>query len=292
MRFREAKDSFIISRESKNCAQGTWYEMLLDMFNNFLIENGVSFDKCNVTHLRMYLRYLSKEKKFADSYVFGHFRVIKAFFNYLTKEGLLKTNPAATLEKPRQEKKLFPILTPSQVKLLLEQPDKRKFEGYRNYVMMKVLYETGIRLGELLNIQLEHMNLEQGIIRVFGKGSKERLVFMGLKLRQELRRYLARRPNEGSSYLFINRYGLRTDKSCFQQSMRIYGRRAGIKGVRVSPHTFRHTFATEFVKRDGNLKVLKELLGHRDLETVEVYLTLDKEHLRQAFLKRSPLDNL
>lgn len=294
MRFREALESFLMSRESKNCARGTveWYELMLNKFHSFLIENKVNFDKCTVHTLRAYLRHLGRDLNYSDKYILGHYRVLKAFFNYLTKEGLINDNPTKNLEKPRQEQKLFPVLSQSQVKLLLEQPDKNTFEGYRNFVMMKVLYETGIRLQELLNIQLEHLNIEQGFIQVFGKGNKERFVFMGVKLRQELYRYLKKREHIYSSYLFVNRNGLPVDRRTFQYSLKRYGEKAGIKGVRVSPHTFRHTFATEFVKRDGNLKVLKELLGHRDLETVEVYLTLDKDHLRQAFLKRSPLDNL
>lgn len=294
MRFREAKDSFIISREGKNCSSKTveWYELMLNKFQNYLRENDISFDKVQVNTLRLYLRYLSKDKKYSDKYLLGHFRVLKAFFNYLYFEKLITENPVANLQKPRQERKLFPVLSPSQVKLILDQPDRTTFEGYRNHIMIKVLYETGIRLQELINIQLEHIDLQQGYIRVFGKGNKERFVFMGVKLRQELHTYLIRRKHIASSFLFVNQYGLPVYKRTFQTSLTLYGKQAGIKGVRVSPHTFRHTFATEFVKRDGNLKVLKELLGHRDLETVEIYLTLDKDHLRQAFLKRSPLDNL
>lgn len=294
MRFREAVDSFIISREGKNCSRKTieWYELMLAKFQEFLRDQDINFDKCSVTTLRMYLRHLSKDCKFSDKYILGHFRVLKAFFNYLAAEGLIPENPAANLDKPKVEQKLFPVLSQNQVKAILEQPDRSTFEGYRNYVMIKVLYETGIRLTELLNIQTEHISIEQGYMRVFGKGNKERFVFMGVKLRQELIRYLQRRRDISSSFLFVNQYGLPVDARTFQQSLKVYGEKAGIKGVRVSPHTFRHTFATEFVKRDGNLKVLKELLGHRDLQTVEVYLTLDKEHLRQAFLKRSPLDNL
>ena len=294
MRFREALDSFLMSREGKNCARGTvdWYEMMLTKFQNFINDNNITFDKCNVATLRMYLRHLKRDMCYSDKYVAGHHRVLKAFFNYLYKEELIQDNPAAKLERPRQEQKLFPVLSPSQVRLILEKPDRTTFEGYRNFVMIKVLYETGIRLQELLTIQVEHTDLEQGFIRVFGKGSKERFVFMGVKLRQELHRYMIKRQHIASSFLFINKYGLPAARRGFQESLKRYGELAGVKGVRVSPHTFRHTFATEFVKRDGNLKVLKELLGHRDLETVEDYLTLDKDHLRQAFLKRSPLDNL
>jgi len=124
-------------------------------------------------------------------------------------------------------------------------------------------------------------------MRVFGKGNKERFVFMGVKLRQELHRFLLKRKNIASSYLFITRDGLPVDQRSFQTSLTYYGKKAGIKGVRVSPHTFRHTFATEFLKREGNLKDLKELLGHKDFETVEIYLTLDAKPKRGRKPKNS-----
>jgi integrase/recombinase XerD len=294
MRYREAVDSFLMSREGKNCSRKTilWYEWMLRKFHKFLKENEINFDKCTVTTLRMYLRYLSRDQMYSDRYILGHYRVLKAFYNYLIREGLINENPTANLEKPKVEKKLLPILSQNQVKLILAQPNKETFEGYRNFVMIKVLYETGIRLGELLNLQLDHVSIEGGYMRVFGKGNKERFVFMGVKLRQELHRYLLKRKDIASSHLFITRYGFPVDNRSFQTALTEYGKKAGIKGVRVSPHTFRHTFATEFLKREGNLKDLKELLGHRDFETVEIYLTLDNEHLKKAFQKRSPLDNL
>jgi len=110
MRFREALDSFLISRKGKNCSNRTveWYELMLGKFHNYLRDNDISFDKVQVNTLRLYLRYLSRDKKYSDKYLLGHYRVLKAFFNYLYFEKLIPENPASNLQKPRQEKNSYP----------------------------------------------------------------------------------------------------------------------------------------------------------------------------------------
>ena len=118
MRFREAIDSFLISREGKNCSRRTvdWYELMLAKFNNFLRDTEVAFNNVTTTTLRLYLRHLSRDKNYSDKYILGHYRVLKAFYNYLIEEKLISENPTSNLAKPRQENKLFPILSQSQVK--------------------------------------------------------------------------------------------------------------------------------------------------------------------------------
>lgn len=213
------------------------------------------------------------------------FAAIKGFFTFLVEENLMGKNPAADIESPRITAKLPQTLTWEEVEGLLNAPDVKTPGGLRDKAMLELLYATGLRVSELVNLETAHLNLEVGYLRTMGKGSKERLIPMGEEAAAWVGRYLKEaRPvflkTRKSPHLFLNRRGTRMSRQYFWRKIKEYSLAAGIH-IRISPHGLRHSFATHLVERGADLRAVQAMLGHADIATTQIYTQVTRERLKK-----------
>ncbi len=209
---------------------------------------------------------------------------VRSFHRFLTKEGLARENPAAGQEAPARWKRLPDYLGEEDVDRLLAAPDPATPGGLRDRAMLELLYATGLRVSELVGLELGQVHLEAAFLRTMGKGSKERLVPFGDQAADWVRRYLAEARGallglRRSPHLFLSRRGQKLSRQFFWRLVRDYGRKAGIPRE-IHPHTLRHSFATHLVSRGADLRAVQMMLGHSDLSTTEIYT-----HVAQIRLK-------
>jgi integrase/recombinase XerD len=217
---------------------------------------------------------------------------LKSFFKYLVGESLIKENPVETLETPKIWRKLPQTLSLDEVESLLNQPNLETPLGLRDKAMLEVLYATGVRVSELISLELKDLNLEVGFIRSFGKGGKERVVPLGEVAQSYLKLYLEQsRPrlanNRSLSALFISRRKTAMTRQAFWKILKQYALKANIS-VAVSPHTLRHAFATHLLERGADLRSVQQMLGHSDISTTQIYTHVVQERMREVFDKCHP----
>jgi integrase/recombinase XerD len=218
---------------------------------------------------------------------------IKSFYKFLLLEDVIETDPTSLLEPPRIGRKLPEVLNHEEVKEILAQIDLSTPAGRRNKAMLEVLYGCGLRVSELTELRLSHVFFDQEFIRVTGKGNKERLVPIGRIALKEIRNYLPDRNSlpkierDHEDILFLNRRGRRLSRVMVFTMTKDLVSAAGIK-KNISPHTFRHSFATELIDRGADLRAVQEMLGHESILTTEIYTHLDREFLRDAIIRFHP----
>lgn len=265
---------------------------LIDFFQ-FLKTRGVgSLGEVDKHVLRDYLTHLT-DRKLVKASIARRMSALRSFFSYLVREGITATNPAAAISSPKLEKRLPSFLTVAETVRLLTTPDLAKPEGLRDRALMELLYASGLRVSELVNLNLEQVNLETGEIRVWGKGAKERVVLIGKPAAAALSTYISEgRPRltgkKTTSALFLNRYGVRIIARQVEKIVEKYGRIAGI-GKRVHPHLLRHTFATHLLDGGADLRVVQELLGHADLSSTQIYTHVTKSKAQKIYLSAHPM---
>lgn len=215
---------------------------------------------------------------------------LRSFLKYLNREGLLKKNPARLISSPKLPKQLPRFLTVDEVFGLVEKPGGFSFIEQRDRAMLELLYSSGLRVGELSGLNVEDVNLDEGLVKVMGKGRKERIVPVGSKAREALRSYLVEKilQKKSDKALFVSRNGKRLDPRGVRRIVRKYSLALGIEG-KVSPHTLRHTFATHLLQSGADLRVIQELLGHASLSTTQKYTHLDITHLMDIYDKAHPM---
>jgi len=216
---------------------------------------------------------------------------LRQFFRFLQREEQVTANPVELLDSPRLPQRLPQVMGEAEVAALLAAPDPNTPGGLRDQALLEVLYATGLRVSELVGLTLKQLDLRRGVVRPFGKGSKERVVPMVPLAVEKLQLYLTEgRPQllKGceSPYVFVNRRGGRLSRQGFWKLLKQYARKAGIKTL--SPHTLRHSFASHLLSRGANLRVLQMLLGHADLATTQIYTHLDAVRLKQVHKKSHP----
>lgn len=218
---------------------------------------------------------------------------IKSFYRFLLLEDVIETDPTTLLESPRTGRKLPEVLNHEEVERVLAQIDLSSPAGRRNKAMLEVLYGCGLRVSELTQLRLSHVYFDQEFIRVTGKGNKERLVPIGRMALKEIRNYLPDRHSlpkierEHEDILFLNRRGRRLSRVMVFTMIKDLVAAAGIK-KNISPHTFRHSFATEMIDRGADLRAVQEMLGHESILTTEIYTHLDRDYLRDAIIRFHP----
>lgn len=268
------------------------YRYVFDSFGKWYGQEEL----CGITanQLRGYLAYLAGEKNYKPNSVHVCFRCLRTFFNFLAREGLLEDNPIKLIKPPRLPKAFPFVLSEIQVQGLLKAPDKNSWAGLRNYVMLLTFLDTGLRLSELINLELKDLDLTSRSLRVIGgKGNKTREIFMGKTLQKALVKWLKTRgffPYEEA--LFPTQKGERFKPRQLLQIIHRLAKKAGISGVRCSPHTLRHTFATNYIRNGGDPFSLQQLLGHSDIKTVMIYVHMGGTALREAHAKFSPVDRM
>jgi tyrosine recombinase XerC len=241
--------------------------------------------------LRDYLSYLVG-RGIVKASIARKLSAIRSFYRYLVREGILKTNPIERASSPKLDKRLPSFLTLDEVERLLNAPDLSTPQGQRDRALLELLYASGLRVSELVSLDLNQINLDTSEIRVWGKGSKERVVLMGKPATEALGNYLEQsRPKllgkKKNNAIFLNRYGQRLPERSVQRILADYAAKAGIE-KRVHPHILRHTFATHLLDGGADLRVVQELLGHARLSSTQIYTHVTKSQARKVYLSAHP----
>lgn len=234
-----------------------------------------------------------KERGLAAATIARKLAAIKAFYRFMTAEGYMDANPAEVVEAGTKGIKLPRVLSEDEVVRLLNQPDITTAEGFRDRTMLEVLYATGMRVSELINLTLERVDLNMKYIIAFGKGSKERIVPLGSVAAEFLQHYLEKvRPkltheDRNTNIVFLAFGGHELTRQRFWQIIRAYGRKANIN-KELTPHILRHSFATHLLDNGADLRSVQELLGHSDISTTQIYTHLTNKRLRDIYAKAHP----
>lgn len=221
---------------------------------------------------------------------------IKAFYKYLLMEDLISVNPAELIEGPKKNHKMPEVLSFHEIQAMLEAIDLSEPHGHRNRAMLETLYASGLRVSELVNLRLTNLFLEVGFIKVVGKGNKERLVPIGEEAIKHIRLYLeqdrSRLTNikrEHENFVFINRLGKKLSRVFIFLIIKDLAKKVGIL-KNISPHTFRHSFATHLIEGGADLRAVQEMLGHESITTTEIYTHLDNDFLKETIMLYHPLN--
>lgn len=262
------------------------YERDLGKLFAFLSSRGVSHpDAIDSRHLREFIYHL-KDQGLAPATIRRNISSVKGYFVFLMEEGVLDRDPGEGLESPRVGRKLPNVLSVEEIGQILEAPDSSHPLYWRDRSILEILYATGVRVSELLDLKLINLDLKEGICTVFGKGSKERIVPLGKPARRAVERYLREvRPvldqGKGRGVVFLNNRGTPLSRMAIWNLVRKSAEGAGI-GREISPHTFRHSFATHLLEGGADLAAVQELLGHADISTTQIYTHVDREYLREV----------
>jgi tyrosine recombinase XerC len=282
-------------KATKNQSENTIkaYAEDLTQFAEFLKQKKISeqdVDSIDRSQIRGFLSYL-KKRDISKRSISRKLSAIRSFFKYLEIEGLVKENVAADINTPKLSKKLPLFLYPKEVDLLLNAPPETVL-GIRDKAIMELLYATGMRVGELVSLKLNDINMGCNDIIVFGKGSRERVVFFGQKAAESLEVYLNKsRPflvkDISCNDLFLNKLGTAITARSVRRIIDKYVKATSLNKD-ISPHTLRHTFATHMLNNGADLKTVQELLGHVSLSTTQIYTHVTKERLKQVYDKTFP----
>ena len=257
------------------------YKNDLNKFNEYL--NHANILKVDMNDIQKYLKTISNQKTTS----IAHFiTVINSFYNFLLSEEIIKNNPCENISQPKQDKKLPSYLTEEEVTKLLDVRLDTPY-SYRNKAMLELLYATGIRVSELISLKLSDVDLNNAIVRVMGKGSKERIIPLGDIAINYLKLYInTYRPvllkNKTSEFLFINNLQNGITRQGF---FKIIKQECKVSGIskNVSPHILRHSFATHLLSHGADLKVIQDLLGHSDITTTQIYAHLVNEKIKNDY---------
>ncbi|MFA5355808.1 MAG: tyrosine recombinase XerC [Candidatus Omnitrophota bacterium] len=261
------------------------YKLDLDDFKKFLGETAL--DKIDYLLLRKYLAIL-KEKNLSSRSVGRRLSALRSFFKFLVREGHLKINPIVVLSSPKQDKHLPTFLTEDEVDKLITAVKLASERDYRDKAVIETFYSTGIRVSELVGLNIDDIDFISGIIKVLGKGKKERIVPVGETALTAIRAYLDKRKKvKEPEVLFLNKNGTRITDRGIRDVLDKYIRLASLKHG-VSPHTLRHSFATHLLNRGADLRSVQELLGHVNLSTTQIYTHLTTEKLKSVYNKAHP----
>lgn len=254
-------------------------------------QGNLALDQIEPSTLVEYLQYLQTLGLQAAS-VTRKLAALRSFFQYLVRERQLKKDPSATLDSMKIPRKLPKALSEADVKKLLEQPGASRPADLRDRAMLEVMYASGVRVSELISLKISDINREMGYLRCFGKGSKERIVPMGLVALDAVEDYLNRaRPKLARRFsgeiLFLNHLGRKLSRQGFWQIIQAAARRVGIETT-VTPHMLRHSFATHLLDHGADLRSVQEMLGHADISTTQIYTHVSRRRIREVYDKAHP----
>lgn len=295
--FEMALDFFLRDCRVRNLSESTvrYYRNELFTFRKILEQQQLDTNPNKITSKvikeNVILAMMDDDRK--ESAINARLRAVRSFFNFLERERLVVQNPMDSVKLVRQKQPVIETFSREQINALLRQPNQRTFTGLRDYTIILLLFETGLRIKELVNIRIDDVKFEENMIRIRSpKGSKERVVPFQATMKRQLRKYLAIRGDVGHDFLFVSIDDKPVAIRTFQERFSKYGKQAGIKNVRCSPHTCRHTFAKMFVENGGHAFTLQAILGHTSLEMTRRYVNLFSKEIGQAHKKYSPVERL
>ncbi len=242
-------------------------------------------EKVNYLVLRKYLAYL-KERGLKNRSIARKLASIRSFFRFLTREGYIKENPTLVLSSLKMDKNLPHFLTEEQMNDLIQAPDLKSKFGLRDKAIIELLYSTGMRISEMTGLDVDSVDFISGVVKVAGKGKKERLVPVGDKAIGALREYLDKRKNQ-SKKLFLNKNNTPLGARGVRVVLDKYIHLMALK-EKISPHTLRHSFATHLLNRGADLRSVQELLGHANIATTQIYTHLTTQRLKEIYNKAHP----
>ncbi|MED4840424.1 tyrosine-type recombinase/integrase [Weizmannia sp. CD-2023] len=295
--FQTALNLFLDDCALRNLREHTlkFYAGEITTFKKILEEQGIDTEPHRITEkvIENNLILYMKEQGLKTVTINTRLRAIRAFFNFLEKKKFISNNPMKDIHLLKDRRHVVETFSKEQLHSLLNAPDMHTFTGVRDYTIMCLLLETGIRANELIGIDLQDVRIHEGEILIkHAKTYRERIVPIQKEMRRILKNYVAIRGIVETQALFITIDGTRLTKRQLQNRIAFYGHRAGLHGVRCSPHTFRHTFAKESVKNGAGIFELQQILGHTSMEMVRVYVNLFSEDVKQQHKKFSPLKTL
>ena len=268
------------------------YEKDLELFNKYLKENKITNIKSiDYNTIRKYLSHLHDEKYEASS-VSRKISALRSFFKYNIKEKTIINNPMTLISNPKKEKKLPKYLNYEEIERLINSIEIDTKEGIQERLIIELLYSTGIRVSELVNIKLKDIKIKENQINILGKGNKERIVLFGEKAKDLIKQYMNAfkeyyQGNIINEYLLVNKKGKQLTTNKIELIVKDALRKSALK-QNISPHTLRHTFATHMLDSGADLKSVQELLGHENLKTTAIYTHISNERLKHVFINSHP----
>jgi len=262
------------------------YEADISSFFQWLDNEDLKYKNLQEDHINQYISFLF-QRKMRSSSVNRKISSIKSFYIFLVKRNFLKNSPLNDLVTPKQEKYLPESMSEAEVDKLLNSPDVANKIENRDKAMIEMLYATGMRISELVNLKITDVDMKRCVVKVFGKGSKERLVPFGETALDSLRSYLNEREQSSSKEIFLSNRGKKMTRVAFWQRVKVYLIRENLKNS-ISPHTLRHAFATHLLNRGADLRSVQLLLGHSDLSTTQIYTHIAKQRLSDVLKKHHP----
>ena len=292
---RQILDAFIDNIWiEKGLSQNTLdsYRSDLEQFSKWLEKNNLSYIKTSKKEILSYLSFLF-QKGLGSKTVARKLSSLKSFFRYLVFKSIIPNDPSSEVETPKLLKSIPKSISEKEVEALLAAPDEKTDIGLRDKTMIETLYSCGLRISELTNLELLNLNLRQGVIRVIGKGQKERLVPMGDQLIGLLELYISSsRKNllnkRHSDFLFLSARGQRMTRQSFWHRIKHYCLASGFEPDKISPHVLRHAFATHLLNNGADLRVVQLLLGHSDLNTTQIYTEVARQRLKRLHTEHHP----
>ncbi|MED5451498.1 MAG: site-specific tyrosine recombinase/integron integrase, partial [Candidatus Neomarinimicrobiota bacterium] len=283
-----------ILKIERNYSNNTISSYLSDLksFDSFLEKNGIDFEKLNNKHTKLFFRDLSK-KKFSPRTIKRKFSSLSSYFNFLLDRRIIKNNPLNGVFTPKIPKILPEILTIEEINsiFLAAESSKNEILSLRDRCILEMLYSSGLRVSEVCELKINNIQFDLDLIRFFGKGSKERIIPLTYYARKWLKKYLSEsrkilssRSKKSSNYVFLSNNGLSLTRMAIWLSVKKYVNSAGVL-KKISPHTFRHSFATHLIDGGANLIEVQALLGHADISTTEIYTHLSREFVESEYMK-------
>ncbi len=278
-------------RISKNLSQNTLASYTRDIrqFLSYLQDVGLNFKTVKKTHIIAYILYLQKQNR-ATSTILRSIASIRAFYHVLIKNGILESDPTVNLEAPKIDKKLPSILSVEEVDKLLSVPDCSTSKSIRDKAMLEIIYATGIRVSEMISLNVEDINLELGFVKC--NGPKERVIPLGNSALNSLSLYIKESrevllKNRVNDSLFLNFHGERMTRQGFWKIIKYYALKAGIK-TEITPNTLRHSFASHLIENGADLKSVQQMLGHSDISTTQIYAEMTKKRISDVYKRYHP----
>lgn len=262
------------------------YQNDLQKFNEYVDKNNKQIDR---KYMQNYIEYLSKEMN--PKSVSRNISTLKSFCKFLMLNKEIKTNPMEEISNPKIRKSLPKVLTEEEINKLLDIPLNNHFD-YRNIAMLELMYSSGLRVSELVNLKVNDVDLDEGLVRIFGKGSKERIVPLDDYAIDEINTYITSHRRElfkhgENDYLFLNNHGEKMTRQGFFKILKKIAQEKNIK-TEFSPHTLRHSFATHLLKHGADLRSIQELLGHSDISSTQIYTHITNERLKKNYTEFHP----
>jgi integrase/recombinase XerD len=268
------------------------YSRDLAQYIDFLYKNNINtIGQSDTASILSWIINLKKKELSAKSRA-RHIITIRGFYKFLIKEKLISFDPVKNIDIPKTGLSLPEVISSKEMELLIDSVDTKNPRGLRNAAMLETLYGAGLRVSELVSMKMENINLEASFIRIFGKGSKERIVPIGSFAIEKVRNWIMHgRPiilkNIPSHYLFVARAGKPMTRQGFWKLLKKYSRASGIS-KKITPHTFRHSFATHLLEGGADLRSVQTMLGHSDISTTQIYTHVSRDYLRKMHKKYHP----